>query len=194
MYKCTKCNTLNRFARYNNPAKLCETRTGRCGEYANLFGCILANFDYEVRFVDNFEDHVWNEYYSVSLSRWVHVDSCENAWDTPLLYEQGWGRNMTFLLGHSTTGIYDVSRRYVKDWNLIAQRRRQCEVDRLNKLIEVQNNILRENVPADQIELLYIRDMTEQMELLKVKSIQEAELIGRQSGDEEWRKQRGEMK
>jgi peptide-N4-(N-acetyl-beta-glucosaminyl)asparagine amidase len=194
VFKCTRCNTINRFPRYNNPSKLCDTKTGRCGEYANLFGCILSNLDFEVRFIDNFEDHVWNEYFSNSLGRWVHVDSCENAWDTPLLYEQGWGRNMTFIVAYSHTGVYDLTRRYVKDWDLIASRRRQTEIDRLNKNIELHNNMLRENIPAEQIESLYLRDITEQVELLKVKTIQEAELTGRQSGSEEWRKERGEIK
>src|SRR5690606_27499008 len=49
VYKC-KCGNLCRFPRYNNPQKLSETKTGRCGEWANLFGCILRIFGYEVRF------------------------------------------------------------------------------------------------------------------------------------------------
>jgi peptide-N4-(N-acetyl-beta-glucosaminyl)asparagine amidase len=68
IHKC-KNNHLTRFARYNNPMKLIETRTGRCGEWANLFGCILRTFGFRVRLVENFEDHVWNEYYSESLKR-----------------------------------------------------------------------------------------------------------------------------
>jgi len=194
VYKCNSCQNFNRFPRYNNPLKLCETKTGRCGEWANVFGCILKSLDYEVRFVDNFEDHVWNEYYSESLRRWVHVDSCETAWDTPLMYEQGWGRNMTFILAHSTSGIYDVTRRYVKDWNLIAGRRSNNEIDKLNKFLEIHNNILRENTPPEMFEDLYNRDMAEQCELLRLKDIKEAEFIGRQSGCEEWRKDRGEIK
>jgi peptide-N4-(N-acetyl-beta-glucosaminyl)asparagine amidase len=68
VYKC-KCGNICRFPRYNNPAKLSETRTGRCGEWANIFGCILRCFGYDVRFIDNFEDHVWNEYWSESLNK-----------------------------------------------------------------------------------------------------------------------------
>jgi peptide-N4-(N-acetyl-beta-glucosaminyl)asparagine amidase len=69
VYKCTKCSNMLRFARYNNPEKLLETQTGRCGEWANCFGAILRSFNYDVRFIDNFEDHVWNEYWSESIQR-----------------------------------------------------------------------------------------------------------------------------
>lgn len=194
IYSCRHCNQKVRFPRYNNPAKLCDTKTGRCGEWANLFGCVLRCFNYDTRFVDNFEDHVWNEYYSESLKRWIHVDSCENAWDTPLIYEQGWGRNMTYILAHSVHGVYDVTRRYVKDWNFISSRRKIIDDDRLSYIIDQQRNILREVIEPELIEYLAYRDVMEQVELLKVKSISEAELIGRQSGSEEWRKDRGEFK
>ena len=194
LYSCDNCNKTVRFPRYNNPVKLCSTRSGRCGEWANLFGCILRCLNYEVRFVDNFEDHVWNEYYSESLKRWIHVDSCETAWDTPLIYEQGWGRNMTFILAHSVDGVYDVTRRYVKDWDLIQSRRNKSEVDRMCAIIDLQNSNLRRDINPDIIELLVKRDFDEQAELLKLKSTTEAKLIGRQSGSENWRRDRGEFK
>ena len=194
VYSCGECNNQCRFPRFNNPAKLCETRTGRCGEWANLFGCILRALDYDVRFIDNFEDHVWNEYWSGSLNRWIHIDSCENAWDTPLIYEQGWGRNMTFILAHSSSGVHDVTRRYVKDWDLIASRRTQRELDKMEKCLENENIIIRKRLPKEQCDLFEQRDLTERMELLKLKTLKEAEMVGRISGSEEWRKQRGEIK
>jgi peptide-N4-(N-acetyl-beta-glucosaminyl)asparagine amidase len=69
VYSCGKCNNEVRFPRYNNPEKLMETQTGRCGEWANCFGAILRALGYDVRFVDNFEDHVWNEYWSQNLQK-----------------------------------------------------------------------------------------------------------------------------
>lgn len=194
VYKCGGCGGVERFPRYNNPAKLCDTKTGRCGEWANLFGCVLRSQGYDVRFIDNFEDHVWNEYWSESLNRWVHVDSCENAWDTPLIYEQGWGRSMTYILAYSIDGVFDVTRRYIKDWNIIASRRKQSDIDNLRKLIEFFNNSTRQNYSPERIEYLANRDLIEQVELLKLKDVKEAEMIGRQSGSEDWRKERGEIK
>jgi hypothetical protein len=80
VYSCKKCDKLSRFPRYNDPAKISQTRIGRCSEYANLFGCILRALDFDVRFIDNFEDHVWNEYWSESLQKVniniILVDTC----------------------------------------------------------------------------------------------------------------------
>lgn len=36
LYRCTKCQALVRYPRYNHALKLMETRTGRCGEWANV--------------------------------------------------------------------------------------------------------------------------------------------------------------
>lgn len=44
------------------------------------------------------------------MGRWVHVDSCEAAYDTPLLYEGGWGKALGFVLAASWHGHADVTR------------------------------------------------------------------------------------
>ena len=41
-YKCRTCKVETRFPRYNHPMKLFETRTGRCGEWANAFTCVCV--------------------------------------------------------------------------------------------------------------------------------------------------------
>ncbi len=194
VYKCSSCNILNRFPRYNNPIKLCETKTGRCGEWANLFGAILRALKYEVRFVDNFEDHVWNEYYSEDLNCWIHVDSCENAWNTPLVYEQGWGRIMTFILAHSITGIQEVTPRYIKDYDIVMKRKNPKSMDKLRNLLMKQNQELRKNFGQISLKNIRYRDDDEIIKFNMEKYLSKEELIERQSGSEEWRKSRGEMK
>jgi len=41
----------------------------------------------DIRYILDVTDHIWAEYYSDSLQRWVHLDPCEAAYDTPHLYE-----------------------------------------------------------------------------------------------------------
>ena len=91
-YKCSKCSQVERFARYNNPLKLFETKTGRCGEWANAFTCLCVTLGHEARLVLDWTDHVWTEVYIDSEKRWVHLDSGENYWDAPLTYEKGWSK------------------------------------------------------------------------------------------------------
>ena len=197
VYGCPNCLKECRFARYNDPKKLCETKTGRCGEWANLFGAVLRAFNFDARFVDNFEDHVWNEYYSEALGRWVHVDSCENAWDTPLVYEQGWGREMTVILGHSINGVQDCTARYVKEFGFVNKKRSPETNCRLSALIEKVNKEKRISLSTEFRSMLFKRDEDEFNMLMKGygnRIINDSDFVDRQSGSEAWRKERGEMK
>lgn len=49
MHRCNSCGTMTRFVRYNDPAKLLETREGRCGEWANCFTLCCRALGYEAR-------------------------------------------------------------------------------------------------------------------------------------------------
>jgi len=57
LHRCNKCGTVTRFVRYNDPAKLLETREGRCGEWANCFTLCCRTLGYEAREVCSLPSH-----------------------------------------------------------------------------------------------------------------------------------------
>ena len=202
-YFCNNCNKEVRFARYNKTIKLLETKTGRCSEWSNLFGGILYTCGFKTRLINNFEDHVWNEFYNEEEKRWIHIDSCEEAYDTPLVYEQGWGRVMTFILGMSDDGLVEVTPRYVKDWKIVNERRSQKMIIKLQKIMEDVNKKMEIGVSEEEKKKRVERRKNE-IESFENKirmdlngdgkyQVDDAEKLGRQSGSLEWRKKRGEI-
>ena len=208
VYKCNPCQIEVRFPRCNNPIILLETKTGRCSEWSNLFGAILYTCGFKVRLINNFEDHVWNEFYNEEDQRWVHLDSCENAYDTPLVYEQGWGRVMTFILGMSDDGLVEVTPRYVKDWKIVSERRSEKMEIKLRNILEEFNKKRELGINPEEKQKIEDRRKNEiKFFEEKIKkdlgeninnsdeqnnNIKDEEKIGRQSGSLEWRKNRGE--
>ena len=197
VYSCIGCGGIEvRFPRYNAPIKLVQTKTGRCGEWANLFGAILYACGFKTRFVSNYEDHVWNEFYNEEEKRWIHVDSCEEAYDTPLVYEQGWGRVMTFIVAASEEEIVDVTPRYVKDWCIVKERRSDIMENTLKAIIRNMNNNLFMKLSEEEKIKLNERRIKEKEEFENKTGeckVSEEEKLPRQSGSMEWRKNRGEI-
>lgn len=70
---------------------------------------------HQAREVHDWTDHVWTEVWIEDLGRWVHMDSCENSFDQPLLYEDGWGKKLTYCVSVSNIEVVDVTKRYVID-------------------------------------------------------------------------------
>lgn len=134
-YQCLECQRINEFPRYNDICTLLKTRKGRCGEWNNCFIAILRSLDIDVRYIWNAEDHVWCEYYSQKQRRWIHLDSCENSYDEPMLYNVGWGKKMSYVFAIGTCYIIDVSGKYIDptkpDLQLPRNRAKESHLERM---------------------------------------------------------------
>ena len=211
-FACGACGAAARFPRYTDPATLLRTRRGRCGEWAHCFLLLLRAAGLEARHAHDFADHVWAEYWSERLGRWVHLDPCEASFDQPLLYESGWGKPAALVTAVGARGAADVTRRYTRDFD--AARARRLQSDHLGLLsdafIEAQvaalSRRLRADLGVEARNALIIRDLQEAMALqLPARSGKHgaaaagtagapaaAALPGRLSGPAEWRAARGE--
>ena len=128
VYQCALCQHHTTFPRYNSVAKLLETKQGRCGEYANLFGLYCRAVGLETRYVIDWSDHVWVEVWiaggagggSASGSTngggdWIMVDSCEGVVGEPSMYEMGWGKTtLCQMVAFGTHHVVDVTPRYTR--------------------------------------------------------------------------------
>lgn len=191
IYICGKCKSEVRFPRYNKVSYLCNSKTGRCGEWANLFGAVLLYFGFIVRFVDNFEDHVWNEFVSYEQKRWIHVDPCEMAFDSPLIYEQGWGRMMTYVVGYSSENeVKDITKRYVRNYKLVEERRGEESKSDLKKILDEKSRLKEKGNYLIKDE----EDDLDSLQLYYNSSCFNGKFGERESGCDDWKKSRGEAK
>ncbi|KAK9483317.1 hypothetical protein V1527DRAFT_413542 [Lipomyces starkeyi] len=195
LYECKSCKTLVRFPRYGHPRKLLTFRKGRCGEWANCFTLLCRSLGSRARWVWCAEDHVWTEVYSETKKRWIHADSCETAWDQPRLYEQGWGKKMSYAIGFSVEGATDVSRRYIRTEGGQLPRKRIPESE-LVLTLRVITQERRLEFAASEKSVLESEDLTEERELQSyvnyITPASTAELRPRETGAGEWTDARGE--
>lgn len=194
-YMCTSCGAHTRFPRYKDPGKLLETRTGRCGEWADCFVLCCRAADFETRLVMDFMDHVWAEVYSDKQQRWLHCDPCENVCDKPLLYEAGWKKRLTHIIAFSYDNIQDVTWRYSSNHVELLNRRTSVDenwlVWAICKLRAERFQVL--SLSHEAKKQILERTAMELVELLNPSNSSTENLSGRTSGSEAWRRARGEL-
>ncbi|RLV92992.1 Peptide-N [Spathaspora sp. JA1] len=213
-YQCFQCGTNIQFPRINNPVSLLRTKQGRCGEWVNCFMLILQALIGEdkdrIRYVWNQEDHVWCEYYSFGLKKWIHLDPCEAVFNEPLLYCNNWGKKMSYVIGFNQNYIIDLSDKYItpekqiEKSSIINKTKVKQIIDYYNSnklvsyynqqfsglgneqkaLLNVYNDII---IPRNQ-EFAMNRKQPEIPSSVSASSVPK----GRQTGSAEWTKSRGE--
>lgn len=201
VYQCSLCGNVTRFPRYNSPEMLLKTRSGRCGEWAAMFTYVLVSFQLRARYVWNKEDHVWCEYYNLRQKRWMHLDSCEKAYDEPFIYARNWNKKMSYAIAFGNTGIVDVSKKYVDNVNMDNKLNRSSmkNDEEVLKLLHCLNNELRDSFSPDEKfkhhqedELEYIAMNHPNYQPTKTEGNSGINALGRQSGSAEWVNSRGE--
>ena len=106
---------------------------------------------------------------------------------------------MTFIIAHSKEGCYDVTPRYIKNWEECKERRSSENENELNELLEGTNLSIQVNYNETTLNEIKQRELEERNELDKRKGsddleVSKEETACRQSGSVEWRKERGELK
>ncbi|KAG1393807.1 hypothetical protein G6F58_012242 [Rhizopus delemar] len=142
----------------------------------------------QARIVYDSTDHVWTEVYSEFEQRWIHCDSCEEAWDRPLLYSLGWNKKLSYCIAFSTVEALDVTKRYTQGWSDVLKRRNQVREIELALFLDDLTKDRQKSFGLERKRELNEKRVKELMELeeLSLKRMaKEDERVGRQSGKQE---------
>jgi len=153
---CKEASSFFEYSRFHGPMALFETKAnrkslmGQCEEFSRAGHALLASLGYEARYVLDFTDHVWVE---VRIpkgpnGKWVHADPSEGVMDSPLMYETGWGKQLTMIFAFTPWSVEHVTAKYTADYAATVARRGIPD-DRLNAVVEAVNHRLKYELPLN---------------------------------------------
>lgn len=155
----------------------------------------------EARLIVDWTDHIWTEYYSTSQERWIHLDPCEAIADKPLLYEAGWGKQLSYCIAIGRAGVHDVTRRYSANWSEI-KRRRHLPEGWVRQYLAETTKRLRRKMTEEERAMVRSRDSRDEASMLALHSgtsndvrkqgKKDEFLPGRTTGSAAWISSRGE--
>ena len=122
------------------------------------------------------------------------MDPSENVIDSPLMYEHGWSRSLSYVLAFSVDDLQDVTWRYSNKHSDVLKRRTMCTEKELVKTICELRKKRQALSSAARKKFLAKRTLFELVELMVIKEPTEDEKKGRSSGSLAWRLDRGEKK
>lgn len=131
-------------------------------------------------------------------NRWVHADPCENSYDNPLLYEIGWGKQLTYVIAVSQDDFQDVTWRYTQDKNLkaVLSRRLLCDeiwlvatILRLRRQKQMSLSEARKSILCSRL----IQELSEFLSPRPQNDVKDSEMTVRESGSLAWRLARQEL-
>jgi hypothetical protein len=148
------------YSRFHGPLTLFRTGAtrswvmGQCEEFSRAFYALLVSLGYEARYVLDFTDHVWVEVRLASRNssaggaerHWVHADPSEGVLDEPLMYERGWGKNLSIIVAFTPWSIEHVTRSYTGNYSATVLRRGISE-KMLEKAVREANLQLSSQLP-----------------------------------------------
>ncbi|KAK9498040.1 hypothetical protein O3M35_003925 [Rhynocoris fuscipes] len=192
VYECSMCGLNAEFPRYNDAHMLLITKEGRCSEWAQVFTLIVRALGWRARYVYDVTDHEWTEVWSALSKRWIHVDPCEGLVDSPLVYELGWGKELTFVLAVSCDDVQDVTWRYSSNHkSLLARRLPHLEKKYLNSILEIRKRLLANKSPNKRLYIL--KEVISELAELMIEPKANGQYLGRISGSQAWREARSEL-
>jgi hypothetical protein len=144
-FGCVDCDKVLALERpTGNLTRMLDARSGRCGEFAKVFGLFARSLGYGVRLVlgifDRTDsifgadyDHLWNEV--MVDGRWVHIDTTVpgGSYNQPDQYQRMDGLELTAVYGVSHDSVLELSHDYTG--------RAPAPTDkRIGKFDEIQRN------------------------------------------------------